>query len=107
MCKVPSSKLPVKSRTAHLSPKGESGRYILTLSQDKTATVYWLSVLEADFGLAYRLEKFSDGSTYDINVCLADPRHSSCECLGFLRWGHKTICKHVACLVALRSSGRI
>ncbi len=34
------------------------------------------------------------------------PRHQ-CECFGFLRWGHRTLCKHVAALLAIIRSGRL
>jgi hypothetical protein len=109
MCRAPTTPRKVKAeRTAHLSPKGESGRWILTIGQGKTATLYWLEALESDFGVAYRLTKWADESvTYDVNLCLADPRHSACCCLGFLRWGHLHPCRHIAALVALRSAGRL
>jgi hypothetical protein len=107
MCNLATKQPPVKSRSAHLSPRGESGRHILTLSEGKKATVYWLEVLEVDFGFAVRLEKFTDGTSYDVNVCLSDPRHSSCECLGFVRWGHRHLCKHISAVVALHNAGRL
>jgi hypothetical protein len=109
MCKVPSSPRPVKpERTCHLSPKGESGRYILSLAQGRTVTMYWLEPLACDFGLAYRLTKWADESvTYHVNLNTHDPRHSSCERLSHLRWGHRRPCKHVAAVLALRSAGRL
>jgi hypothetical protein len=103
MCKVVK-----QERRASLSPRGESGRYILTLAQGTAVTMYWLEPLASEFGAAYRLIKWDDESvTYDVNLCLGDLAHSSCECLSHLRWGHRRPCKHVAALSALINAGRI
>jgi hypothetical protein len=72
---------------------------------------YYLEALPADFGVAFRLTKLAhqveEGHDpyYDV---LLDPRgHHSCTCLGNLRWGHKTRCKHVAALAALVAGGKL
>jgi hypothetical protein len=52
MCKVPSAARHVKPRrTCHLSPRGASGRYILTLSQEGPINAARLQL----FALAYNL----------------------------------------------------
>ncbi len=70
---------------------------------------YFLYRLAADFGLAFRFEKFStqveDGepSEYDVNIDLARGYHS-CTCKGNTYSGH---CKHVESILALIQSGKI
>jgi hypothetical protein len=72
---------------------------------------YYLQPLPADFGLAFRLTKLAHQveagmpDHYDVRL---DPRgRHSCECLGHLRHGHKTVCRHVAACVALVASGKL
>jgi hypothetical protein len=70
---------------------------------------YYLEPIPADFGLGFRLEKFSneveegEPSEYHVNI---DPQHGhhTCECMGHQRWHH---CKHVEALVSLLASGKI
>ena len=54
---------------------------------------------------AYRLEKF-DGTQYDV---LIDDQsgHHACDCPGHVQHGHRTRCKHVAGIVALRAAGKL
>jgi hypothetical protein len=77
----------------------------LTLFVGKESFLYFLEPLASDFGQGYRLEKFATGETYDVH--LGADGHNSCECLGWLRWSHKTPCKHVASLLQLRAKGRL
>jgi hypothetical protein len=72
---------------------------------------YYLEAIPADFGLAYRFTKLAhqieEGmpAYYDVHL---DPRgRHSCECLGHLRHGHKTRCRHVAACAALVVSGKL
>jgi hypothetical protein len=78
---------------------------VLWLTLDKLMTAYRLTALPSDFGRAYRLEKSDQGDgqpeCYDV---LIDGERSSCECKGFLRWGH---CRHVESLTTLRQLGRV
>jgi hypothetical protein len=87
------------ARSARLSPVLPSGKRVLTLYVGVTSS-YYLAPVPGAPG-AYRLEKFAvdGGGSYDVD--LAAP---SCECKGFLRWGH---CKHVESLTALRARGRL
>jgi predicted nucleic acid-binding Zn finger protein len=41
------------------------------------------------------------------HVHLDDATGDSCDCLGHIRWGHKTVCKHVAGIKACLQAGRI
>jgi hypothetical protein len=54
---------------------------------------------------AYRLEKF-DGTQYDV---LIDDQsgHHACDCPGHVQHGHRTRCKHLAGILALRAAGKL
>jgi hypothetical protein len=97
-----------QTRTASVQHLADSTILWLTVGHDTTA--YKLTRLDADFGTAYRLLRADQGDgqgseQYDVN--LQDFGRSTCECKGHLRWGHKTVCKHIACLFQLQKQGRI
>lgn len=54
---------------------------------------------------AYRLEKF-DGTVYDVLIDDSTGHHA-CDCKGHIQHGHKTRCKHVAGILALRRAGQL
>ena len=67
----------------------------------KTTTgVYYFRRVPADFGQGFLVTK-PDGTVYHVNVA---GKKSTCECKGFLRWGH---CKHVEVLEALTAAGKL
>jgi hypothetical protein len=99
---------PRPRRSALFQPHTHGPRLgMLRLTVGKVAVDYWLSRLPSDFGAAFRLEKFApaadEPAAYDVLLAEGDGHHS-CECQGFLRWGH---CKHLESLAALRKAGRI
>ena len=53
-------------------------------------------------GRGFAVHRLGVGTLYHVRV--GDPRDSTCECLGFLRWGR---CKHVAGLQALIRQGEL
>jgi hypothetical protein len=61
-------------------------------------------------GRGWRLVPFgveaAEGRPEHYDVRLDGPR-SSCECLGHLRHGQRTTCKHVAALLALTAAGQL
>jgi hypothetical protein len=70
--------------------------------RDDWWTDYFITRLATHFGVAFRLvQMIGEHLRYDV---LLDSRRSSCECKGFLHWGH---CKHVEGLQALLDAGRI
>jgi hypothetical protein len=86
---------------------------ILTLiigeGEKQTRQDYYLYRIDgAAFGLAFKVEKLmvDGGDVYHVNLDPANGHHS-CECLGHVKHGHKTRCKHVASLLALRAAGRL
>ena len=65
---------------------------------------YFLTLLPADFGRGFKVEKIGLHATepgYAVNI---DGDKRSCECKGFLRHGH---CKHADGLAALIAAGRL
>src|SRR5438128_1811907 len=53
-------------------------------------------------GRGFAVHRLGQGTLYYVRV--GKPEDRSCECLGFLRWGH---CKHVDGLSALIRQGRL
>jgi hypothetical protein len=67
---------------------------------------YLLIPMRADFGRGFRLEKIGlearEGEgPYHVNL---DGASGTCECKGYLKWGH---CKHGDGLAALIAAGRL
>jgi hypothetical protein len=97
-------------RAVRLDKVEGCGRYLgrIVITDNGKRDDYLLERLDADFGAAYRLEKLCDEPvTYDVNLALGHGGHDSCECLGHLRWGHRTVCRHVAALLKLRERGAL
>lgn len=79
---------------------------LVELSRGQDAASYYLWVLPSDWGHAFRLEKFAsqgnpEGQQYDVSL---EPAGNSCECWGWLRWGH---CRHVSGLSDLVARGEL
>jgi len=85
---------------------------LLTLHVAGVETDYWLRLLPSDFGEAFRLMKIIPtndgpaelGEVYDVLIEDAYTSAPSCQCKGFLRWGH---CKHADAIKALREQGKL
>jgi hypothetical protein len=82
---------------------------LLEIREGERRTRYFLTRIPSEVGPAYRFEKFvtHGGEVYD--VCLGTDPHEppSCECKGHIRWGHRTVCKHLACVRALGIAGKL
>lgn len=80
-----------------------------TLGPKVTETNYHLGELPADFGRAFELRKFvaAGGEVYHVNLGGGPGNADACECLGHLRHGRRTVCKHVAAVKALLAAGRL
>jgi hypothetical protein len=76
---------------------------------------YYVTAMPADFGVAYRLEKFAgqveegEPSEYCVNLDVANPERGNhlCPCLGQQRWGHRRPCKHIRSLLKLHAEGKL
>jgi hypothetical protein len=92
------------NRTLRLYPGSPA---LLEMAIGPDTFSYWLRPLAAEQGQAFELRKsISDGGEA-YHVLLHGPAGHSCECKGHLRWGHRTLCKHVASLLALIEQGKI
>jgi hypothetical protein len=86
-----------------LKPEGKSPG-VVKITVGKETAAYFITLLEADFGRAVRLEKIDPtgaAEKYDVHL---DGDKRSCECKGFLRWSH---CKHVDGVAALVAAGKL
>jgi hypothetical protein len=106
---------PKKERCARvLFPRLLSGDMLVEVLERTSATAepaytcYYVREIPADFGRAFRWEKFvcQGGEVYCVNVGDASTP-ASCECKGHEKWGHKTVCKHVACTRKLIAEGKL
>lgn len=113
---------PVKSRKPR-TPPTRSIRLLVALNQQgrnavaritvgKHESDYFVDCLTADVGTAFAVEKIggTEEERYAVNL---NGDQSSCECKGFLRWGHHASktgvrsCKHIDGLTALVSAGKL
>src|SRR5262245_45236552 len=83
---------------------------LLTLHVGGKECDYWLRVVPSNFGEAFQLTKIiptgnGPAELGEVYFVLFESEFSaSCECKGFLRWGH---CKHLDSLKALRLAGKV
>lgn len=74
--------------------------------QRRETSRYWIDAIPSDWGRAFLVEKQGDGSqpNEEYHVLIENAQDGSCECLGFLRWGH---CKHLAAVRKLLELGQL
>lgn len=79
---------------------------MLAITVDRETTGYVVVPIAHDDPAvrAFRVVKVATQENYDIAI---GPTGAVCECLGHLRWGHKTPCKHVAALRVLITRGAV
>ncbi len=90
------------------------GKFFL-IQQGRSTAGYWLAELNrCDMQGAercFRLTKFArdikPGEPTNYDVVISPDGFDSCECLGHLRHGHKTVCRHVAAVRCLIAKGKI
>jgi hypothetical protein len=84
---------------------------LLRIAVGDDVFLYVVERIPADFGQGFKLTKRvmvpveggvqpTDAEVYHLNL---NGQRSTCECLGHLRHGHRTVCKHIAALLALQS----
>ncbi len=88
-------------RYAEVTPAGE-GAWLVTMTIGSDVVAYRLARVPSDFGDGYHVAKVGSPES-DYHVHLSDAG-STCECWGWMRWGH---CRHVECLAALQDAGRL
>ena len=94
---------PARSVRLEVGPEG-NGLGIVRITVGKEYADYFLTILPADFGRGFAVEKIGltcNDPAYHVNI---DCEKRTCECKGFLRHGH---CKHADGLAALIAAGRL
>jgi hypothetical protein len=77
---------------------------VVRITVGKEQADYYLVERTADYGRAFLLHKIdvsSPPAEYHVNI---DGPQRTCECKGYLKWGH---CKHGDGLAALIAAGRL
>lgn len=110
---------PVVNRTCRYFPGCDpAGPSLVEIEETKGKKTeckrYWLSEFACDGGRGFKWETFEqdcrDGEDGVYNVFISDDptaTPNSCECKGHLNWGHRTICRHIACTLSLMERDRI
>jgi hypothetical protein len=92
------------NRTLRLYPGTPA---LLEMAVGNDCFSYWLRPIPAAEGQGFQLRKMLQDGGEAYHVLLHGPHGHSCECPGHLRWGHRTVCKHVAGLLALIAEGKL
>jgi hypothetical protein len=101
-----------KERTARVVSRFSNGQILVEIEdrfpRSVKLTHYYVTPLASDYGVAFRFSKFAceGGEEYHVNVG-GEGEPASCDCLGHLKHGHKTTCRHVACARALIAAGKL
>ena len=94
---------PARSIRLCIRPDGAAPG-IIRLTVGKATADYFITIIPADFGQGFLVEKFGidrDTAKYHVNI---EADKKTCECKGFLRHGH---CKHADGLAALIARGQL
>ena len=93
---------PARSIRVCVKPTAETAG-VVRITVSKAAQDYILTVIPADFGRGFLVEKisFNAPASYHVNI---DGDRRSCECPGHVQHGH---CKHSDGLAALIAAGRL
>jgi hypothetical protein len=79
---------------------------LLELTVGGVVQDYYLTEIAADWGRAFEVRKpLPEGTVYHVH--LDADMGDTCDCPGHLRWGHRTVCKHLSAVRALLAQGRL
>jgi hypothetical protein len=94
---------PKRSIRIEGRPEG-NGVGVVRITVGKEHADYFLTVIPADFGRGFTVEKIGlheSEPPYHVNI---DGQRKTCDYKGHLKWGH---CKHADGLAALIAAGRL
>ena len=94
---------PVRRIRVAVPPSEVNPFSIVVITTGAKEDNYCVRPIPSDFGTAFEVEKIfhPQPAVYHVNL---SPGGDTCECKGFLKWGH---CKHVEGLKALRAAGKL
>jgi hypothetical protein len=102
-----------RSRPARSCKLYDGSPALLVITEGTKVDDYFVTPIPADFGRAFEVRKCpapgADPAAlprYYVNLG-GDDGHDSCECPGHVYHGHRTVCRHVACLKALAAAGKL
>src|ERR1700722_19026608 len=104
--KMPKAKKVKPIRTVRLLAPG-----LIRVAEGKAIDLYTVTPVAADWGKGFCVAKIVHADEIGVDtedpyfVHLDDQTGHSCECKGHLHNGHKTRCRHVAAILALRAKG--
>ena len=82
---------------------GKDGVGVFCITAGRGSQFYAVVEIPCEIGgRGFAVHRLGMGTLYHVRV--GAPADCSCECLGFLRWGH---CKHVSGLLALIRQGEL
>jgi hypothetical protein len=88
---------------ALVRPPNRHGVGVFCIAASKKSQFYTFREIQCEIGgRGFAVHRLGRGTLYHVRV--GAPDDSSCECMGFLRWGR---CKHVAGLTALIERGQL
>jgi hypothetical protein len=88
---------------ALVRPPDRRGIGVFCIAAGKKSQFYTFREIPCEIGgRGFAVHRLGRGNLYHVRV--NQPDDSSCECMGFLRWGR---CKHVAGLAALIERGQL
>jgi hypothetical protein len=76
----------------------------IMITEGRKQDSYLVMPIPADFGLGFVVEKITREAEKTLYYVLLEHEGSSCDCHGFLRWGH---CRHVEVLPVLMAHGHL
>ena len=93
-----------KPRTVRVErPPNADGVGVLCIDTAGECQFYVFQEIRCDIGgRGFAVHRLGQGELYPARV--GAPEDTSCECMGFLRWGK---CKHTAALAALIKQGEV
>ena len=95
---TPPTTSPPPSRTIRLiRPTGLDGVGVFCVTAGDESAFYTIREIPCEIGgRGFTVHRLGLGNLYHVRV--GTPEECSCECKGFLRWGH---CRHILGLLAL------
>jgi hypothetical protein len=99
---MPESQKPGRTIRLVRSPRTD-GVGVFCITVGRKSQFYTVVEIPSEIGgRGFAVHRLGMGTLYHVRV--GHPHDCSCECLGFLRWGH---CKHLAGLRALIRQGEL